>query len=122
MVQFYLQSPCVFIFDLQKKINKLSVTVKSEQEDKDGVTQATIQTQTSLKKYFFKKLQRQKRQDCPERARPLGGLSVMSVSLRNDGKRSDLRIFLRTGEKECLLDGNSVGNLSFTASFQKRTF
>lgn len=65
MVQFYLQSPCVFIFDLQKKKKKLSVTVKSEQEDKDGVTLATIQTQTSLKKYFFKKLQRQKRQDLP---------------------------------------------------------
>lgn len=61
MVPFYLQSPCDFIIDLQKE-KKLSVKVKSEQEDKDGVTQATIQTQTSLKKYFFKKLRREKRQ------------------------------------------------------------
>lgn len=72
MVQFYLQSPCVFIFDLQKKKKKkLSVTVKSEEEDKDGVTQATIQTQTSLKKYFFKKLQRQKR----------GGIALSALGL-----------------------------------------
>lgn len=49
------------------------MTVKVEQEDKDGVTQATIQTQTSLKKYFFKKLQQQKRQRFALRALGLWG-------------------------------------------------
>lgn len=45
-----------FIFDLQKEKNKqkkLSVSVKSEQEDKDGVTQATIQTQNVSEKIFL---------------------------------------------------------------------
>lgn len=112
----------MFLFlTYRRKKKKLSVTVKSEEEDKDGVTQATIQTQTSLKKYFFKKLQRQTRGRIALSALGLwGGLSVTSAALRNDGKRTCGSG--RTGEKECLLDGNSVGNLSFAASFQKRTF